>query len=146
VRALIKETGDHEFVRSNLYPVLADIISWHERGTRYGIRIDSDGLLCAGEPGLQLTWMDAKIGDCVVTPRHGKPVEIQALWYNALRIMEQLAKTYGHHTDRLRYRTLAERAKAAFEPLFWNESQGCLFDVVQGANRMAPSVRIRFSP
>ena len=75
--------------------MLTDIIDWHVRGTRYGIRVDDDGLLTCGEPGVQLTWMDAKVGDWVVTPRIGKPVEIQALWYNALRIMQELAGMYG---------------------------------------------------
>jgi predicted glycogen debranching enzyme len=135
VRALVEKTGDYEFVRRNLYSVLADIISWHERGTRYGIRVDSDGLLLAGEPGTQLTWMDAKIGDWIVTPRHGKPVEIQALWYSALRLMEDLARRFEYDSDRIRYAEMAERARAAFAPLFWNESQGCLFDVVDGDRR-----------
>jgi predicted glycogen debranching enzyme len=135
VRALVEKTGDFEFVRENLYPVLADIISWHKSGTRYGIRVDSDGLLCAGEPGVQLTWMDAKVGDWVVTPRQGKPVEIQALWYNALRVMEDLARKYGYDSDRVRYAEMAERAREAFAPLFWNESEGCLFDVVNGDER-----------
>ena len=75
---------------------LADMIGWHQRGTRYGIGVDpADGLLKAGEPGVQLTWMDAKVGDWVVTPRMGKPVEINALWYNALRIMSAFAARLG---------------------------------------------------
>ncbi len=85
-RAYLAYTGDLEFVRNELYPVFADIIAWHTRGTRYGIKVDPSGLLNSGEPGVQLTWMDAKVGDWVVTPRRGKPVEIQALWYNALCI------------------------------------------------------------
>jgi predicted glycogen debranching enzyme len=135
VRALVEKTGDYEFVQRNLYSVLAGIVSWHERGTRYGIRVDSDGLLLAGEPGSQLTWMDAKIGDWVVTPRHGKSVEIQALWYNALRLMEKLATAFEFDSDRIRYSEMADRAQAAFAPLFWNESQDCLFDVVDGDRR-----------
>ena len=94
-RAYLAYTGDLEFVRNELYPVFADIIAWHVRGTRYGIKVDPSGLLSSGEPGVQLTWMDAKVGDWVVTPRRGKPVEIQALWYNALCIMEDLARTFG---------------------------------------------------
>jgi len=132
VRALVEKTAEFEFVRQNLYPVLADIICWHERGTRYGIRVDADGLLSTGQSGIQLTWMDAKIGDWVVTPRRGKPVEIQALWYNALRVMEDLAEKYGYDSDRIRYAEMAERAREAFAPLFWNESEGCLFDAVDG--------------
>jgi len=87
-RAYLAYTGDLEFVRDELYPVLADTISWHARGTRYGIKVDSSGLLASGAVGVQLTWMDAKVGEWVVTPRRGKPVEIQALWYNALCVME----------------------------------------------------------
>ena len=75
--------------------MLTQIIEFHIKGTRYNIKVDEDGLLHAGAPGAQLTWMDAKIGDWVVTPRSGKPVEIQALWYNALRIMEDLAARFG---------------------------------------------------
>ncbi|MGA7364522.1 MAG: glycogen debranching enzyme N-terminal domain-containing protein, partial [Candidatus Sulfotelmatobacter sp.] len=87
-RAYLAHTGDLDFVRNELYSVLVDIIDWHVRGTRYGIEADAEGLLSSGEQGVQLTWMDAKVGDWVVTPRRGKPVEIQALWYNALCIME----------------------------------------------------------
>ncbi len=91
IRAYLEAGGDEKFVRENLYPVLVDIIQWHVKGTRYGIYMEEGtGLLHAGEPGVQLTWMDAKIGDWVVTPRIGKPVEIQALWYNALRTMGSL--------------------------------------------------------
>jgi predicted glycogen debranching enzyme len=135
VRALAAHTQDYEFIRAKLYDALRDIISWHERGTRYGIRMDGDGLLLAGEPGVQLTWMDAKIGDWVVTPRTGKPVEIQALWYNALRIMADLAGRLGTESDRAHYAELAGRAKQAFPGLFWNESAGCLYDVVNGDAR-----------
>src|SRR5205807_135200 len=79
-----------------LWSTLEEIVDWHVKGTRYGIGVDpTDGLLRAGEPGVQLTWMDAKIGDWVVTPRTGKPVEINALWYNALRIMAELALKVG---------------------------------------------------
>jgi len=132
VRALAAYTGDYEFIRTKLYPVLADIVSWHERGTRYGIRMDNDGLLSAGEPGVQLTWMDAKIGDWVVTPRHGKPVEIQALWYNALRIMADLAERFGDAAGAARYAKMADRARNSFRDLFWNDISGCLYDVVNG--------------
>lgn len=140
VRALAAHTGDYEFIRSSVYGVLADIISWHERGTRYGIRLDTDGLLLSGEPGVQLTWMDAKVGDWVVTPRHGKPVEIQALWYNALRIMQDLAQRFGDTAQAAHYKAIADLAHARFTDLFWNESTGCLCDVVS-ANGCDTSVR-----
>jgi predicted glycogen debranching enzyme len=130
VRAYAAHTGDDDFVRTHLYPVLAGIIAWHERGTRYGIRLHSDGLLLAGEPGVQLTWMDAKVGDWVVTPRYGKPVEIQALWYNALRVMEDLS-------GEAKYREMADRARNSFRRLFWNDAAGCLYDAVNGDQRDA---------
>ncbi|PWU09906.1 MAG: glycogen debranching protein [Terriglobia bacterium] len=140
IRALVQKIGDYEFVKFNFYAVLADIVAWHERGTRYGIRLDSDGLLHAGEPGVQLTWMDAKVGDWVVTPRHGKPVEIQALWYNALRFMEELSREFGCGDAARRYSEMAERAKESFTRQFWNQPGGCLFDVVDG-DRRDPSIR-----
>jgi predicted glycogen debranching enzyme len=130
VHEFLRYTHDYDFVRANLYQPLMDVVAWHERGTRYGIRLDSDGLLRAGEAGVQLTWMDVKIGDWVVTPRSGKPVEIQALWYNALRVMERLATGFGDRDQASHYSTLAERTSARFAQLFWNEAEGCLYDVV----------------
>ena len=135
VRALVEYTNDHDFVRANLYRTLADIIDWHVRGTRYGIRVDGDGLLASGEPGVQLTWMDAKVGDWVVTPRQGKAVEIQALWYNALRVMEQLAHGFGDEAGRQRYAEMAALASSSFNRSFWNEEAGCLYDVVNADAR-----------
>ena len=137
VRALVAYTSDSEFVRANLYAVLKDIIDWHERGTRYGIRVDEDGLLAAGEEGAQLTWMDAKVGDHVITPRRGKPVEIQALWYNALRVSEELAREFGFTEDERKYAAMAARARESFNTQFWNERAGCLYDVVEGEARDA---------
>jgi len=131
-RAYVNYTGDLEFVRDELYPVFADIIAWHVRGTRYGIKVDPSGLLSSGEPGVQLTWMDAKVGDWVVTPRRGKPVEIQALWYNALCIMEDFARQFGDDEGQKRYRNMATVASQSFNRLFWNEKNGCLYDVVNG--------------
>ncbi len=135
VRSYLKYTGDWEFVRKRLYPALKDMVDWHVRGTRYGIHVDEDGLLRCGEPGVQLTWMDAKVGDWVVTPRMGKPVEIQALWYNALRILRELADKFG---DVALARSLDERsrrAKESFHQQFWNAQAGCLYDVVDGDHR-----------
>jgi predicted glycogen debranching enzyme len=132
IRAYLDYAGDYDFVRENLYDILADIISWHVRGTRYGIRVDPSGLLNSGESGVQLTWMDAKVGDWVVTPRYGKPVEIQALWYNALKIMETLAGHFGDREGQKRYRGMGTVAQWSFNRLFWNEAAGCLYDVVNG--------------
>jgi predicted glycogen debranching enzyme len=132
VRAYHAYTGDLLFVQQELYAVLTDIINWHVRGTRYGIKLDVAGLLNSGEPGVQLTWMDAKVGDWVVTPRRGKPVEIQALWYNAICMMEELAARIGDDTCRKRYGSMAALTKWSFNRLFWNETGGYLYDVVNG--------------
>jgi predicted glycogen debranching enzyme len=137
VRAFAVHTEDYDFIRTKLYPVLADILAWHERGTRYGIHLDADGLLLAGEPGVQLTWMDAKVGDWVVTPRHGKPVEIQALWYNALRVMQELGQRFGDTANAAHCEELADGARSRFADLFWNDPTGCLFDVINGDHRDA---------
>ena len=131
-RAYLAYSGDLEFVREELYPVFADIISWHVRGTRYGIRVDPSGLLSSGEPGVQLTWMDARVGDWVVTPRRAKPVEIQALWYNVLRIMAELAETFEDQAGQKLYCSMAAVASGTFNRLFWNQKAGCLYDVLNG--------------
>lgn len=129
VRAYLEHTGDFDFVRAELLPVLEDILAWHMRGTRYGIRADErDGLLACGEPGVQLTWMDAKIGDWVVTPRTGKPVEIQALWYNALRVIAELRGRAGDAAGAEEARQQAARAQASFCAQFWNAARACVYD------------------
>ena len=130
VRDYLARTDDGDFVREEIYPALKDIVNWHLRGTRFGIGVDHDGLLKAGVPGSQLTWMDAKIGDWVATPRHGKPVEIQALWYNALQVLFDLAVRFGDAEPRPVLAGLAERAAESFNRLFWNEERGCFYDVV----------------
>jgi predicted glycogen debranching enzyme len=137
IRALVQYTNDYDFVRTTLYSVLIDIINWHVKGTRYNIHVDSDGLLFSGEPDVQLTWMDAKIGDWVITPRTGKAVEIQALWYNALRVMEGLAEKFGDKANQKQYKTMAASARKSFNEQFWNEQTGCLYDVVNGDERDA---------
>jgi predicted glycogen debranching enzyme len=130
VRAYLAAADDEVFVREELFPVLTSIMDWHIKGTRYQIRLLENGLLHAGETGVQLTWMDAKIGEWVVTPRIGAPVEIQALWYNALKIMEDLAQRFGKAEDAKLYREIATRLNATFNFEFWNNAAGCLFDVV----------------
>lgn len=140
VHEFLRYTRDFDFVRAEIYATLADIIDWHQRGTRHGIQVDSDGLLRAGEPGSQLTWMDAMVGGRPVIQRAGKPVEIQALWHNALRVMEGLAQRFGDGDAGRRYGAMAERAHASFLPAFWNETEGCLYDVITDA---APDVSIR---
>ncbi|HYX67490.1 MAG TPA: amylo-alpha-1,6-glucosidase [Terriglobales bacterium] len=134
VRAYLEASRDWAFVRDTLYPALLEILAWHRRGTRYGIRVEEEtGLLHAGAPGVQLTWMDARIGDWVVTPRAGKPVEIQALWYNALRVLEELAQRAGDEPSRALAGRLAVQARSSFQRLFWNQRECCLYDVVDTA-------------
>ena len=140
IRQYIERTNDYDLVRRKLYPVLTGIIDFHIAGTRYGIKVDRDGLLTCGEPGVQLTWMDAKIGDWVVTPRYGKPVEIQALWYNALRTMDSLATAFHDLRNKRLYASLASQAASSFNAEFWNTEEDCLFDVV---GRDAPDASVR---
>jgi len=131
-RAYAAVTNDYDFIRNELYEVLAQIIEFHIKGTRYNIKVAENGLLNTGAPGAQLTWMDAKIGDWVVTPRSGKPVEIQALWYNALCIMKDLAARFSDDDRRKKYSSLAALTSLAFNRTFWNEDARCLYDVVNG--------------
>ena len=132
IRAYLQYTGDVAFVRDQLYPKLKNIMEWHLHGTRYRICVSSNGLLQCGEPGVQLTWMDAKIGDFVVTPRAGQPVEIQALWYNALRIMYDFASRFGDTQLAVFFDELSARARDHFNSGFWNEDGGYLYDTVDG--------------
>jgi len=123
----VRATGDH-LTLATLYPALKDIIAHHLRGTRFGIHVDDDGLLTQGAPGYQLTWMDAKVDDWVVTPRRGKAVEINALWYNALRLMEEWANDLDDEPSA--YREHAARARDAFNRRFWFPEGRYLYDVV----------------
>lgn len=125
-----------------LYDKLADVIEHHLKGTRFGIGVDSeDGLLYQGAQDLQLTWMDAKVDDWVVTPRRGKTVEINALWYNALRLMEKWAVQEKTQNAANYYKILAEKVKDSFNRKFWNESKQCLFDVIDGEEEEKVLVR-----
>jgi predicted glycogen debranching enzyme len=141
VGELVRRTGDIEFVREHLYARLREFIEWHERGTVYAIRVDQDGLLGAGQDDVQLTWMDAKLGDHVVTPRTGKAVEIQALWYNALRTIEEIAARLGDDWMRNHCRAQAELARASFHGLFWNEADNCLYDCINPAGEPDAAIR-----
>ncbi|QYO63489.1 amylo-alpha-1,6-glucosidase [Leptolyngbya sp. 7M] len=127
IQQYYKATQDDDLL-AELFPILAEIIDWHCRGTRYNIHLDpADGLLYAGGPGLQLTWMDAKVGDWVVTPRTGKPIEVNALWYNALRTMAKFARLLGKpHQE---YEAIADRTLARFVR-FWNADLGYCYDVL----------------
>lgn len=123
-----------------LYPTLKEVVRRHRQGTRFNIGVDpQDGLLYAGAPGYQLTWMDAKVDDWVVTPRRGKPVEIQALWYNALRLMGEWAGQLGEPPAQ--WLEMAEQAEAAFHSRYWFAEGGYLYDVVDGEKGDDPSLR-----
>ena len=118
------------FVKEQIFPHLKEIISAYEKGTDFSINMEDDGLIHAGSGLDQITWMDVRVGDWVATPRHGKPVEINALWYNALRIMESLCEKFDE--DASAYRTRANQVKESFNAKFWDSSNQCLFDVVDG--------------
>jgi predicted glycogen debranching enzyme len=126
----VQRTGDRATLRL-LLPVLRDIVEHHRRGTRFNIHVDpQDGLLSQGQAGYQLTWMDAKVGDWVVTPRRGKAVEINALWYNALRLMQQWHQEEGDPARAAAYAQAAQRALHAFNERFWYAAGQYLYDVV----------------
>jgi predicted glycogen debranching enzyme len=129
VRRFYDATGDGEFVTTVL-PGLREAIAHHIEGTRFGIRVDEDGLLQGGADGVQLTWMDAKVGGKVITARIGKPVEINALWYNALRITADFCSGFGGLAEESKYDLLAHQAFESFNAKFWNEGKGCLYDYI----------------
>jgi predicted glycogen debranching enzyme len=134
-------SGDRVTLRL-LLPKLIDIVDYHVRGTEFNIRVDpSDGLLAQGAEGYQLTWMDAKVGDWVVTPRRGKAVEINALWYNALRVLERWVREEQGEQAAARFGELAERAQESFNRRFWNEQTGFLYDVLDGEEGDDPACR-----
>jgi predicted glycogen debranching enzyme len=151
LRAYYESTEDKDLIQE-LYPILTTIVDEHVTGTRFNIGLDpADGLIYAGEQGVQLTWMDAKVDNWVVTPRIGKPVEINALWYNALEIMASFADLIGESPER--FQKLALRAKKGFGR-FWNDSKGYCYDVLDGPDgddlAMRPNqilaVSLRHSP
>ena len=129
----LERSGDWQTVGEQIYPVLRECIEWHIKGTRYGIQADeSDGLLSSGGGGTQLTWMDAKVGDWVVTPREGKAVEIQALWFNALKSMMDMAERAGDKRMKNLCGTWSRKVKQNFTEKFWNAEENCLYDYVNG--------------
>jgi predicted glycogen debranching enzyme len=127
VLQFLKYTGDFKFVRQWLWDGLKAIVDSHEKGTAFGIGLDSDGLLAHGP---RLTLMDAEVDSEAVTPRAGKAVEIQALWYNALKTMQLLANKFGEVNIAEKYSGMADKARKSFNEKFWNGESGCLFDVV----------------
>ncbi len=140
VDQVVTATKDWALARE-LYGVLADIMAWHTRGTRHHIHVDKDGLLYAGEPGVQLTWMDAKIDDWVATPRIGKPVEVNALWIHALRIMAYFAHELGYAADAQQYIDRANLAADSFAKRYWYADGSYLYDVIDGPDGSDPSLR-----
>jgi predicted glycogen debranching enzyme len=133
IHRYLELTGDRTTLRMIL-PKLIEIIRCHQQGTSFGIHVDpADGLLSQGQQGYQLTWMDAKVGDWVVTPRRGKAVEINALWYNALKLTGKWVAE-ENAGDAREFAEAAERARVSFNVRFWNASAGYLFDVVDGEN------------
>jgi predicted glycogen debranching enzyme len=138
VRACVQATRDDVLAR-DLFPAVASIIAHYTQGTRYGIAVDpADGLLRAGEPGVQLTWMDARVGDDVITPRIGKPIEVNALWYAALGTAAMLAEGGGSNPQP--YRAAAARVAASFAR-YWNAARGACFDVIDGPAGDDPALR-----
>ncbi len=128
----LQHTNDEHLLRQ-LIPKLLDVVGCHLRGTNFNIHVDgSDGLLVQGQEGYQLTWMDAKVGDWVVTPRRGKAVEINALWYNALRLLEGWLRLVHRPGEADGLKAHAEKAKKSFNERFWNEKSGFLYDVIDG--------------
>jgi predicted glycogen debranching enzyme len=137
----LEATGDRETLR-RLMPTLLDIMEKHIEGTRFDIGMDPrDGLLRQGEEGYQLTWMDAKVDGWVVTPRRGKAVEINALWYNALVLMDRWTRSPSFTNRGRDFGALAARVHEAFNGRFWYDDGGYLFDVVDGADGRDPACR-----
>jgi predicted glycogen debranching enzyme len=129
IRSCYQVTRDNDLL-SDLFPILSQIIKWYRRGTRFNIQMDpGDGLISAGQSGVQLTWMDAKVGDWVVTPRIGKPVEISALWYNALCSMVDFAQVLGKPFKA--YKILSGQVLKGFGR-FWNQGAGYCYDLLDG--------------
>lgn len=131
VKKYFDYTNDLDFIKKIIMPAFKEIVDWHFKGTKYNIHVDTDGLLSAGEPGVQLTWMDAKVGNWVVTPRNGKAVEINSLWYNALMIYSEFLLLTKHVKEAEQYKLLAGKSKSSFNKTFWNNEGGFLADVIR---------------
>jgi predicted glycogen debranching enzyme len=137
IRSYYAATQDREFI-TEIFPLLSEIIDWHIKGTRHNIQMDDDGLIYAGETGVQLTWMDAKVNDWVVTPRIGKPIEINALWYNALRCMVYFAQILEQPDGK--YQQLSAKTRSHFGK-FWYEEGGYCYDVIDSPDGNDASFR-----
>ena len=128
-----------DFIKKEIYPCLIQIVDGYKNGTDFSIYMDDDCLIHAGGGFDQVTWMDVRVGDWVPTPRHGKPVEINALWYNALKTMEFFATQFGDNPDE--YVSLADKVKQSFVAKFWNENDNCLYDVIEDGDKPDPTIR-----
>ena len=141
VNKYLKYTNDYNFIKENIYELLKVIISSYKDGITFdnnNIYLDKDGLISSGSEETQITWMDAKIGNLVVTPRHGKAVEINAMWYNALKIMEDLSDRFGEADLSTSYASLSKKCKTAFTKKFYNKEKACLYDVI-GDDKIRPN-------
>ena len=141
VHKYIRYTGDTKFVKDNLYVILRKIIKQYQSGIDLddnNIYLDTDGLISSGTPSTQNTWMDAKYADYAITPRNGKAVEINALWYNGLMIMSELAKQFEKKADAQKYIEMAEKCKESFTKSFYNRKRKCLYDVI-GDKKIRPN-------
>jgi len=137
----LKYTNDYEFIQNEIYPSLVKIIEAYSNKIDVdgnNIFLDEDGLLSAGTENTQITWMDVKIGDKAITPRNGKTVELNALWFNALKIMARLAEKQGNKEDCKKYLNMAEKTKKSFEEKFYNQNKKCLYDVL-GDDKIRPN-------
>ena len=141
VEKYLKYTNDEKFIKENLYGILKDIIESYEKGIdvdNNNIFLDEDGLIVSGTETTQNTWMDAKIGPYVVTPRNGKAVEINSMWYNALKIMEELTSCFETKTKASKYKKMAEKCQKSFIEKFYNKRRKCLYDVI-GDSKIRPN-------
>jgi len=136
VQQYLSYTRDFDTLRQELYDLLKEIIRFYQEGTRYQIHMEEDGLIYAGEEGIQLTWMDVKAGNWMITRRQGKAVEVNALWYNALKFMEGLADEFRDAKGK-EYKKLAQKVKKSFNDLFWNPEGHYLYDRIDGEARDA---------
>ena len=136
----VKASGDENLFRSKLLPVIRWIVDCYRQGTKFGIHADTDGLITGGNAETQLTWMDAKCGNEVFTPRYGKAVEINSLWYNALRRLANYFKDKDGDAAS-QYTQIADEVFASFSRVFWNESKQCLYDCILPDGTADTSIR-----
>ena len=134
INKYLEYTHDYRFIQINLYDILKNIVEMFQKGIDFdgsNIYMDTDGLISAGTDHTQLTWMDAKIGNFAVTPRNGKAVEVNALWYNAIKILENLARMYKDEKTEKSCTELSEKVKQSFNKKFYNKKNKCLYDVLE---------------